>query len=224
MMSVWLPMRVTPAALRGPARNRDVFANDVVVADFQPRRLAAIGDVLRIHAQRGEGIDLVVAAEAAGPTQHDVATPVRSFPPTPLPHAPRSTARCCRTREFWRKDRRLPSDGSHADVMTLRPAAGSASAAPALSAARRSAGGRSRPPRRRACRRHKPCLAAGPAVPRKASTSTSIRSWSPGVTGRRKRARSMPVNTSSLSSRSFTSVNSNARRPAPWLPRSARPA
>ena len=38
------------------------------------------------------------------------------------------------------------------------------------------------------------------------STSTSIRSWSPGVTGRRNLARSMPVNTTSFLSRSGISA------------------
>src|SRR6266851_335068 len=43
-----------------------------------------------------------------------------------------------------------------------------------------------------------------------ARTTTSMRNWSPGTTGRRKRARSMPVKTISNSSRLGTSVSSKA--------------
>src|SRR5271157_5595541 len=60
------------AALGRAAGDGDVLTDDVVVADFKPRGFAAIRDVLRVHAQRGEGINLVVAAEAAGPAYHNV--------------------------------------------------------------------------------------------------------------------------------------------------------
>ena len=45
-----------------------------------------------------------------------------------------------------------------------------------------------------------------PALPRHTSTSTSMRNWSPGLTGRRNLARSMPVNSNSLCSRCFVDL------------------
>src|SRR6185312_346718 len=58
------------AALIRSAIDGDVLANDVVVADFQPRGLTAIGNVLRLGAERGEREYPVVVADAGGTVNH----------------------------------------------------------------------------------------------------------------------------------------------------------
>src|SRR5579862_1333208 len=63
--------RYSAALCRSP-RDGYVFPDDVVIAHFQTRGLAPIADVLWTHAQRRKWINLVVAAEATGATEHDM--------------------------------------------------------------------------------------------------------------------------------------------------------
>ena len=54
MRKLWLPIRVTPSSFSVRAVDRDVLAEDVVVADLNPRRRPLIGDVLRLAADDHE--------------------------------------------------------------------------------------------------------------------------------------------------------------------------
>ena len=60
--------------------NRDELAEDVVVADHEPRRFAAILQVLRDQADRGKREDLVAIADLS-PAVDDADAPMRQSRP-----------------------------------------------------------------------------------------------------------------------------------------------
>ena len=58
MNRLWSPMRRDAAAALGAAMDGDELAEDVALADHEPRRLATVLQVLRRQADRRERKDL----------------------------------------------------------------------------------------------------------------------------------------------------------------------
>src|SRR5215472_4304720 len=182
----------------------DVFANNVAVADFQPRGLAAVGDVLRIAADYGKGKNLVVGAEARRSTQNNVGDQ-----PAVLAQLDARTddgigTNFARRGNFCRwihHGRRMDIHGRSYDSCAPAEVSGfvtrRSSRRQLMTASQATLSPKYALPNMR------------PALPRQTSTSTSMRSWSPGITGLRNLARSIPVNSSSLCSRSGNSMSSS---------------
>ena len=61
-----------PAAFDGAAIDGDELADFVVIADFEARGLAGVGQVLRRHSDRAEGKESIVGADPVGPFDGDV--------------------------------------------------------------------------------------------------------------------------------------------------------
>ena len=71
-MSVWLPILVTPPPLAVPRFEGRIFADNVVVADFQPGLFAFECEVLGLGANRAERKEAVMGADFGGPMNHHV--------------------------------------------------------------------------------------------------------------------------------------------------------
>src|SRR5580704_1612091 len=68
-----------PAAFYGAAADGHEFANFVVLANFQPRRLASVSKILRRHPDRAKWKEAVVGANLCGAFNRDVRNQMASF-------------------------------------------------------------------------------------------------------------------------------------------------
>src|SRR6185369_9243090 len=173
------------------AVDRAVFAERVAVADLQARRLASILQVLRRRADRGELEDAVLATDRGRSFDNGV----RADPGAGADgHA--GADHCVRTdldvrRELRvRRDERGGMNAAHCPGATIISAL--VASWPSTSA-----------------------TVENFQMPRSERSSVAFRiSWSPGSTGRRKRALSMPTKYSSRFSSGYTPAVTKARMPA----------
>src|SRR3954471_18204339 len=176
---------------RGTSMDGDALANHIVVADFEARLLAFELQVLWFQPQRRKWEDSVVRADSGGPLEHDMREQFAV-----LAHFDICANDAKRTNRatFGNVSGGIDDGGgvdsrAHAGRFTnWQVTMASHASLPST--------------------RTLPCILT--ALLRHTITSTSMRSWSPGVTGLRNFARSMPVKTISLFSRSGISVSSNA--------------
>src|SRR2546430_9785358 len=165
----------TAAIQRGAAVDGDALAEGVAVADLDRGVLAAVLLVLRRRAERGEMEDLVVAPDAQSPVEHDVRADPAALADFDLgadhavgPNAHASGKACGGIHQGGGVD--LRAHWASIDCIEQRMVA-SATTLPSTRA-----------------------LQLNFAIPRSCrSKCTSISSWSPGTTGRLKRALSMPT-------------------------------
>ena len=199
------PTRVMPPPFTVPrlmvTYSRMVFSSPISVS----RRLAAILQILRRHSHRAKRMKHIPRADPRVSIQHHMRNQPCSLRPAPHPARSSKTAPRRRNREPP-----PPAPPPHWDecslaslplLLRIRLSMRAFLDAPA-SPPRTSAW-----PGRPACHRQYAVPSIRPARVLNDSTSTSIRNWSPGVTGRRNLARSIPVNTTSFELRSSISCH-----------------
>src|SRR5580658_5573585 len=200
------------SAAHSSAANGYAFANRILFADYRLSWLALIFQVLRRHADRRERINHVPRSHSGAPVEHNM----RDEPALLAQHHVRADG--AEGPHFAR----LRNYGARGNYRACVYAHSAPAPAPASSAdAGESAGlspcalcSRSRVTTAQvsvASHASLPSTRARPAMrparDRIASTSTSMRNWSPGVTGLRNLAFSIPVKTASFVLRSSISAN-----------------
>src|SRR6185437_15108239 len=200
-------------AFGGAAANGHALADGVVVADLGLGWLALILQILRRHADRGEGIDRVPRAQAGVAVHHHVRDEVAFLAENDIGTDGAVGADGAGFGD--NRPGRHNRAGMNAHSVAVTDAAAAAIWSTSLSGADFAAGLPSAPARGTTAQVSTASQAILPstyALPsmrparvRKASTSISMRSLSPGVTGWRNLARSMPVKTTSFSWRSGNS-------------------
>src|SRR5665213_484602 len=203
------------ASADGSAGDGDVFADGDVVADLQARRLTCVLQVLRRDAEAGEGEDAVATSERRVAVENDMRDKLAVFAEHDVcadgaegtdPAARRNDRACGHNRGRMNAHGFTASEitafisstvGGRTSAFTFRTRGTSWQVMVASATILPSTV-------------HSPRILT--ARERQLTTVTSIRSWSPGRTGRRKRASSMPVKTISLPARSSSenSVSSSA--------------
>ena len=205
MMRQSVPTRVMPPPPAVP-REMVTYSRMVLSSPMSQRGgLAGVLEVLRGDAEAGEGVDAIAAAHGEVAVEHDVGDEFAVFAEDDVgadgaegaDGAAGGDLRASATIAVGWMLTRLVS------TLVLR----ASSAARGTSWHMMVASQTSLP-----STVMMPCILT--ARVRQLRTVTSMRSWSPGVTGRRKRASSMPVKTMSLASRSGISVS--RRAPPAW--------
>ena len=153
----------------------DKFPEDVIVARFEARRLAAVLHVLRFEADGRPGENPVALADSGGPAEHDVRhhfTVIAEFHPL-LDHRIGTDGDTARKLSSRVDDGCGVSFHEPGRSETANTTTASATSFPSTSA--------------------RPAILPKLPLERRLSTSISMRNWSPGTTGRRNFALSMPV-------------------------------
>ncbi len=79
MIKVRFPTRVSTPALNRPAINSHKLAHYIVVANFQPRRFARIGNILRSQSDRRKRKERIIAADFRRPLHGNVRMQYTAF-------------------------------------------------------------------------------------------------------------------------------------------------
>ena len=149
------------AAERGAGVHRDVFADLVAVADHQARALAQIGRVLRRPAETGERVDDALRTHLGDPVDDYVGEQARTRPKLHLGPNHAIGADLDAVAEYGAvSDERRWMDAHNGVSTTMTPKSASAATLPSTVALPLNLN----------------------TLPRRRTTSTGMRSWSPGRT------------------------------------------
>src|SRR5215472_1174502 len=199
------PDRRDPAAARSPPADRHAFPDRVLIADHSLGRLAVVLQILRGHPDRAERIKRVPRPDPDSPVHHHVRNQPALFAQRYLRSNGAVRPDCARIRNHGSGRNDRAGMDAHSVPVTAAAEVESPSE-PALRPGFLGTTWQVRVASHASLPSTKALPSIRPARGRNDSTSTSIRNWSPGVTGRRNFARSIPVNTTSLCSRSGVSL------------------